>query len=240
MKKWMSLALVAVALVVLAAASAGCSKGGGVTKGSGAGTVAATSSANTAPTSGNNAPTGSDADGDGVPDKAEVLLGTDPKNADTDGDGQNDKVDPDPLSAANPITETSTTQGFKIDSVLAENNVDAGGAAAPDHLEITVTNVIGKDIANGWDLYYTLTDQKTHKVQSFYMKLPGFSVPAGKTVHLHVDTSSAAGHFQADPNSTFYTGQNRLRVEATLRSAGFAPQTGSVMKDAAGAEAGGD
>ena len=36
-----------------------------------------------------------DTDGDGIPDAAEPVLGTDPLNADTDGDGINAKQFPD-------------------------------------------------------------------------------------------------------------------------------------------------
>lgn len=42
-----------------------------------------------------------DTDGDGLPDTAEKLLGTDPRNPDTDGDGKNDKIDPNPTFADN-------------------------------------------------------------------------------------------------------------------------------------------
>lgn len=96
------------------------------------------------------------------------------------------------------------------------------------------------DITTGWDLYYTLTDAVTKDVQSFYLPLDGFSVKAGQTVHLHVDTTGEPGHFRADPNSMFYTGENATKVEVTLHATGYAPQTASVQKDAAGAEAGGD
>jgi len=226
MKRWL-IPLVAAAAIALLLVGAGCSTTG--TTATAGNSKAATTASSTA-----------DGDNDGLPDNAEALLGTDPQNADTDGDGQNDKDDPKPVSAENPITETSTTRGFKIDSVLAENNVDDAGADAPDHLEITVSNTATTDISEGWDLYYTLTDQKTGDVQSFYMTLPGFSVPAGKTVRLHVDTSAADGHFRADPNSSFYTGDNQLKIEATLHAKGYAPQTDSVLKDAASAEAGGD
>lgn len=183
---------------------------------------------------------GADTDKDGLPDSAEALLGTDPSVADTDGDGMNDKVDPKPLQADNPIKETSATQGFTIDSVLAENNVDAGGAAVNDHLEITVTNTSGTDITSGWDLFYSLTDVKTGEMQGFYLPLTGFSLKAGQSSKIHVDTLGAAGHFRADPNSSFYRGQNQLSIDVTLHAAGYAPQTASVKKDAAGAEAGGD
>jgi hypothetical protein len=231
--------LTAFALLALVLVVTGCSGTGSASKTAGS-AGAATAAGAVSSGQGSSATSGNDTDGDGLPDAAEAVLGTDPQNPDTDGDGQNDKVDPELLSAANPINETSTTQGFKINSILAENNADAGGAAVDDHLELTVTNTGQSDITSGWDLYYSLTDKVTGDVQSFYLLLPGFAVKAGQTVHLHVDTSGQQGHFRADPNSSFYKGQNALQVEAVLHAKGFAPQTASIKKDAAGAEAGGD
>ena len=182
---------------------------------------------------------GPDADGDGIPDSAEAVLGTDPQNADTDGDGQSDLADPAPLSADNPIQESSSTQGFTIDSLMVENNVDANGVAVPDHLELTVSNISGKEL-RGFEIYTTLTDTTTGDVQSFYRSLPDLTLAAGATTHLHFDVSGAPGHFRADPNSMFYTGQNALTVAVVLHAQGFATQSASVAKDAPGAEAGGD
>ncbi|PKQ16970.1 MAG: hypothetical protein CVT67_02150 [Actinobacteria bacterium HGW-Actinobacteria-7] len=235
MKRWTAALMIPGALVTVLALG-GCA-GSNVAKVGGNPTA---SSIATSATTGSSGASGADSDGDGIPDSAEALLGTDPQNPDTDGDGQTDKVDPAPLKADSPISETSTTKGFKIDAVLAENNVDSGGAAVDDHLELTVTNTTNADITDGWDLYYTMTDQVTKEVQSFYLKLPGFSIKAGQTAHLHVDTKEQPGHFRADPNTSFYKGQNALVIETTLHASGFAPQTSSVKKDAAGAEAGGD
>lgn len=231
-------ALVAMGLLGTMLVLSGCSGAPAPPQASGGATGGVASSGTAA--GGASAASGVDTDGDGIPDAAETLLGTDPQNADTDGDGQNDKVDASPLKADNPIVEASTTQGFKINSVLAENNVDAGGATVDDHLELTVTNTSATDITNGWDLFYSLTDKTTGDVQSFYLPLPGFSIPAGKTVHLHADTSGAAGHFRADPNSAYYKGKNAMQVDVILHAKGFAPQTSGVKKDAGGAEAGGD
>ena len=55
-----------------------------------------------------------DTDGDGIPDAAEPVLGTDPLNADTDGDGVNDLADKQPLIAENPIAQTGNSNGFTI------------------------------------------------------------------------------------------------------------------------------
>jgi hypothetical protein len=185
------------------------------------------------------AASGPDADGDGIPDSAEPVLGTDPQNPDTDGDGQNDLEDAAPLSADNPIQENSMATGFTIDAIAVENNVDASGAGVPDHLELTVSNTTGNDIS-GFDIYYTLTDTVTGTVQSFYQSLPDLVLAANETAHLHFDTTSNPDHFRADPNSMFYTGQHALTVNVVLHANGFAPQMVSVGKDDPSAEAGGD
>jgi hypothetical protein len=183
-------------------------------------------------------PTGPDADGDGIPDRAEVLLGTDPSSADTDGDGQNDAIDPDPTFADNPIQETSSSAGFAIDAILVENNVDANNQPTPDHLELSITNT-GTGEITGFDIYYTITDLTTNQVQGFFRTLPGFTLAAGERKSLHFDNTGQPDHFSADPNSMYYTDHNQLKIEVILHAAGYTPQTASVNKDA-GTEAGGD
>ena len=131
---------------------------------------------------------GPDADGDGLPDSPEALLGTDPNNADTDSDGQNDKVDPNPTLADNPITETGTKVGFTINSILVENNIDTHGAGVPDHLELALANPGATDLAN-FEVYYTITDPTTQVKQGYYRTLPGFILKAGETKSLHFDNT---------------------------------------------------
>lgn len=199
---------------------------------------AATATGSTGSTNSSSTTTdGPDTDGDGIPNAAEALLGSDPNNADTDGDGQNDLADQNPMMAENPIQESSTAVGFTISGLLVENNVDADGADAPDHLEFKVSNTGTADLTN-FDIYTTITDPTTGNVQGYYRTLPGFIVKPGETKDIHFDNSGQPDHFSVNPNSAFYTDPNGLTLNVTLHTAGFAQQTGSVDKDPAGAEGG--
>ena len=55
-----------------------------------------------------------DTDGDGIPDKAEALLGTDPLVADTNGNGVSDKAEPKPLEMASPLPQNGKAGGIAI------------------------------------------------------------------------------------------------------------------------------
>lgn len=193
--------------------------------------------ANTANTGSATSVDGPDTDGDGIPDSAEPLLGTDPLNADSDGDGQNDLADAQPMLADNPIQESSTAAGFTISGLLVENNVDADGADVADHLEFKVTNT-GTAVLTDFDTYITITDQTTGDVQSYYRTLPGFTVQPGETKDIHFDNTGLPDHFSVNPNNAYYTNQNGLTLDVILHAAGFAPQSGTVSKDPGGAEGG--
>lgn len=137
---------------------------------------------------------------------------------------------------SNPIKNTSTTEALTIDSVLVENNEDASGTAVDDHLEISVTNSGGADLA-GFEVYYTITDPKTSEAESYYTKLPtSFTVAPGASRVIHFDNSGEADHFPANQYSLYYTDANALEVTVEVSAAESAPQTLAVAKDAGGAE----
>ncbi|MGQ0567838.1 MAG: hypothetical protein ACT4OK_22610 [Gemmobacter sp.] len=180
---------------------------------------------------------GTDTDGDGVPDAAEAALGTDPLVADTDGDGANDLKDADATFAPNTMDMTGAPAPFAIRELLVENNVEPGTSkAAPDHLEIAVSNS-GATPLTGFSIYFTFTDQDSGKVDSIYRKLDGFSVPAGGEARIQFDDGTIAGHFRANPNSIYITSQAGKVVDVMLKADGFAPVSAQILKDKGGAEA---
>ncbi len=181
--------------------------------------------------------TAADSDGDGVPDTAEVLLGTDPMVADTDGDGQNDLADSEPAFMANPIDMTGAVAPFAIKEALVENNYDyAAKKDATDHLELLVTNSGTTDLM-GFSIYYTIKDADTGKVEGTFRKLDGFTVPAGGEARIHFDDGATPGHFRANPNSIYATSQAAKTFSIVVKADGFAPVSVDIAKDKGGAEA---
>lgn len=136
----------------------------------------------------------------------------------------------------NPITNTATAETLKITSVLVENNIDAAGQTADDHLEIELKNTGSTDLANV-EVFYTFTDPTTQTSESYYAQLPDtFTVPAGGTRIVHFDDTGAPDHFPVNKYSLYYTSTNALDVEVTVSADGAAVQTTTLQKDAGGAE----
>ena len=138
--------------------------------------------------------------------------------------------------ADNPITNTSTIQALKVDSVLVENNVDSTGKAASDHLEIALTNT-GTTELTAFEVFYTFTDPTTNVIENYYTKLPAsFTIPAGGQRTAHFDKSGAPDHFPVNEFSLYYTDTNALDVTVTVSATETATQTTTLKKDAGGPE----
>lgn len=136
----------------------------------------------------------------------------------------------------NPITNASTAQTLKIDSVLVENNVDAAGKAVDDHLEVALTNTGSTDLS-GVEVFYTFIDPTASLSESYYTKLPDtFTIPAGGSRVVHFDNTGAPDHFPSNDFSLYKTSVNEMNVEVILSAEGAAVQTTTVKKDAGGAE----
>ncbi len=138
--------------------------------------------------------------------------------------------------SSNPIVNTSTVQAFTIDSVLVENNVDAAGNTADDHLEVVVTNTSSSELA-GFEVYYTFDDPTAQISESYFAKLPdSFTIAPGATRVIHFDNSGAPDHFAVSDFSLYATSANALDVTVFVSATDAAPQTATVQKDAGGTE----
>lgn len=177
-----------------------------------------------------------DSDGDGIPDNAENVLGTDSLNADTDGDGINDNLDNNPVLVDTVPQVASGTNGFVIKQVLVENNYDeVAKKDASDHLEIILENT-GNSTINNFSVYYSISDVNTSSTQSYELQLPGFTLQPMETKSIHIDTQQGTNHYRANPNSLYYKDQNQLDISVMVNAAGYQSQTLAVTKDAGGAE----
>ncbi len=169
--------------------------------------------------------TGTDTDGDGIPDSVEKTYGTNPLAADTDGDGVPDKTDKDPVFTPSLIKETSMAAlPVKVKDARVEDNVNAS-----DHLEITLTNTGNTDLKD-FDLYYTVTDAVTKKAEGYYVKLTGFALEAGSTKTLHFDNQQGDLHYTENFNGIYGTSKNEAQFQGQIHATGYAPLDFSTKK----------
>ncbi len=176
-----------------------------------------------------------DTDGDGVPDAAEAVLGTDPLNADTDGDGVNDLVDKQPLSAENPIAQTGNPNGFTFTAKVEDNFDPVTKKDISDHLELEVKSISDAALTD-FVMFYSLKDEGTGKVESYYKPLIGLLINKGETIAANFDDTGMAGHFRDNPNSSYHKSENSKAFTVQLAAAGYAPVQVEFKKDKGGAE----
>lgn len=176
-----------------------------------------------------------DTDGDGVPDIAEPVLGTDPMNADTDGDGVNDLKDKTPTFSEKQLASDGKPNGFSFTGKVEDNFDPVTSKAVTDHLELEVKNTTDGDL-NELIVYYSLKDEGTNKVESYYKPLTGFVIKKGQTVAVHFDDVTLPGHFRDNPNSAYHKSENAKLFTVSMRAAGFAPVQIEIHKDKGGAE----
>ena len=176
-----------------------------------------------------------DTDGDGVPDAAEPVLGTDPLNADTDGDGINDLADKQPLIAENPIPQSGKPNGFSFTAKVEDNFNPVTKKDVSDHLELEVRNTSGEAL-QGLMMFYSLKDEGTGKIESYYKLLTALTINKGDTIAVNFDDTGAPGHFRDNPNSGYHTSQNAKTFTVQLAASGYAPAQIEFKKDKGGAE----
>lgn len=137
---------------------------------------------------------------------------------------------------SNPITNSATTKTLSITKLLVENNVDASGKVAPDHIELHLSDT-GSTPLRGLEVYYTETDTSTKATESYYTKLPPtFTIAAGGSKTINFDNSGAPGHFPVNKFDIYHTSKNAIGVTVEVSAAGAAPVKATVTKAAGGAE----
>ena len=178
---------------------------------------------------------GTDTDGDGVPDAAEPVLGTDHLNPDTDGDGANDLADKDPVNSSLLLATDGKSGGFTFTGKVEDNFDPLTKKGVSDHLELEVKNTSGetlKDVV----MFYSLKDDGSNKVESYNVPLKGLEIKKGETVAINFDDTGLPGHFRDNPNSAYHKSENGKKFTVQLRAAGFAPIQIEFKKDKGGAE----
>jgi hypothetical protein len=176
-----------------------------------------------------------DSDGDGIPNLAEPVLGTDPMNADTDGDGVNDLKDKTPLFAENPMNRTGTANAFKFTGQVEDNSDPVTKKSVADHLELEIKNTSGQDMTD-ITIYYTVKDLGTEKTEAYYKPLTGLTIKNAAKASIHFDDVKHPNHFSDNPNSSYHKSENEKLFTVALAAAGLAPIKIEIHKDKGGAE----
>ena len=179
-----------------------------------------------------------DTDGEGLPDAAENVLGTDPTNTGTNGNGVADGKDKEPLDVENPIKAGGAQGGLKFTCKVEDNADAATGKSTDDHLEIDLTNTSGAVLA-GLAMFQQIKDDVTDKTGDTFRKLDTVSLKAGATQTLHFDIKTGPGHFRANPHSTYAKNPNPKSFTVTFAAGGIAPVSVAVHTDKVGAETAG-
>ncbi|MCL4338447.1 hypothetical protein M1271_02055 [Patescibacteria group bacterium] len=134
-----------------------------------------------------------------------------------------------------PIKNNSAVQGFKIASLMVENNTDAAGNPVSDHLQLTLKNLTNKDLSN-FEVYYTIMDTVSNKKEGYYKKLGSYVLKAGATQIINFDNKQGIGHFTVNTRSLYFTSSNKLSFNVFVSTLGYKVETASVEKAAGGAE----
>lgn len=178
---------------------------------------------------------GADHDGDGIPDIAEPVLGTDPLNADTDGDGVNDLKDKTPTFSEKLLSTDGKPTGLIFTGKVEDNFDPKTKLDVDDHLELEIKNTAGAELKN-LTAYYSIKDDGTGKTESYYVPLAGLTIKAGQSTAVHFDASGVDGHFRDNPNSSYRKSENAKLFTVQLAAEGFAPVQIEIHKDKGGAE----
>jgi hypothetical protein len=131
---------------------------------------------------------------------------------------------------SNPIQNAATAPGLAIIRPVVENNTDpATGQAVADRVQFAISNTSSQTI-NSFEVYYTVTDIKTHQSESYYQKLNGLSIPAGQSKEVFFDNGTGPGHYPENQYSLYRTSKNAVDVTIEVSAAGFQPAKITIQK----------
>jgi hypothetical protein len=123
-----------------------------------------------------------------------------------------------------------------ISNIEVEGNVDpVTHDNLADHLQLSMNNGSGETMT-GFEVFYTMTDQKTKKSESYYQKLTGFQLAPGMRATLHFDSGKGPGHYPENANSIYRTSKNAVVFTVEVSCLGFQPAHGKATKTARTAE----
>lgn len=141
-----------------------------------------------------------------------------------------------PVASGDPITNNATVPGFVIASAIVENNTDPiTKTITNDHLEVTLKNIVSKDITQ-FETYYSVKDLVTHVSDAYYTKLTGFILKAGETRRFHFDNAGKVDHYRENNYSVYRTSKNMMQFDVTVSAANYKVQTITIKKDKGGTE----
>jgi hypothetical protein len=130
----------------------------------------------------------------------------------------------------NPIVNKSKNVGFSILSAQVQDNTDPkNGKPIADRLALKMRNTTTKAIST-FVIYYTMIDQVTKASESYYQKLPHFSIPAKSVGYIAFDNAKGVGHFPENNYSIYRSSKNEVKFTIELSASGFKPQMITVLK----------
>lgn len=128
---------------------------------------------------------------------------------------------------SDPIVNTATAPTLSITYAAAENNIDqATGATIADRLEMTLKNT-GTTPLTGFEVYYTMTDARTGKKESYYQKLTDLILAAGQASTVYFDNKTDPRHYPENSYSIYRTSTNQVdfAIQASATGAKIATAT---------------
>lgn len=135
-------------------------------------------------------------------------------------------------ASSNPIKNTSTAPGLVLVSAEAENNVDpVTQKPTADRLQVQLKNTSSSTLS-GFEIFYTMTDAKTKKSESYYLPLTGVSLAAGAKTTVYFDNLKGPNHFPENKFSIYRGSKNQVDFTIEVSAKGVAVAKGTAIKGA--------